>query len=181
LAIFWSIWAVLLGQLTLFFVWSKPLEWWQKAGLLSGLSVAFLGFVAQLFANDLAVPSKIVLVAIGIGTISVIFVLSWPVTPKKGAAVITKDNVIVDQPEQQSISRQEVNRIVANAVRNAVRGQGRGMSGEPNITSSELRRDEGLWYVEGSYAWQTGILQTVMFRAQINAKTGQVVTLTFDN
>ncbi len=55
------------------------------------------------------------------------------------------------------------------------------MSGEPNITSAELKRDEELWYLDGYYNWQTGILQTVGFHAQVNARTGQMAALTLDS
>lgn len=147
-------------------LWSESLSGLEYAALIAGLIASVLAIIGWFAGVFRSLWSKI---------------HKKEVTPEQGAAVITKDSVIMFQPKPQFISRQDAERTVANSVRNHVRGQGRGMSGEPNITSAELKRDEELWYIEGYYAWQTGILQTVGFHAQVNARTGQMAALTLDN
>ncbi len=162
------------------------LAWWTKVVGFATLDYTILAVFNAYLGSYLSFAQKVTILIIALPLPLVVLILSWPVTPKQvipeqGAAVITKDSVIAYQPKPQFISTQEAHRAVANSVRNSVRAQGRRMSGEPNITSAELKRDEELWYVEGSYAWQTGILQTVGFHALVNARTGQVTALTFDS
>jgi len=83
---------VLLGLLSVLFLWCEPLVWWTKAATFTGFDlVFFFGVINGFLGAYLSGNQKIVMAVVCFGLVPVAFLLSWLAKPEKQLSKMRKD------------------------------------------------------------------------------------------